>query len=108
MTPLNQALAEAELQLLQAVLNDSLEANLITAFGDNYNVTIANNIFSEWRNGDFNNLPKIKILSPTVMNGANGAYSTSNNTIYLSSTLVEQKSITEIRDVLIEEYGFVA
>jgi hypothetical protein len=28
-----------------------------------------------------------------------------NNTIYLSSSLVEQKSITAIRDVIIEEYG---
>ncbi|NCO76194.1 MAG: hypothetical protein GW795_01275 [Cyanobacteria bacterium] len=105
MTKLNQAITQAETLLLKASLNPSLEANLTTTFGNNYNVTVANNIFSSWRSGDFSNLPKIEILSPTAMNGAQGAYSNSNNTIYLSSSLVESKSITAIRDVIIEEYG---
>ncbi|BAQ63251.1 Calx-beta domain-containing protein [Geminocystis sp. NIES-3709] len=105
MTQLSQAIVQAEALLLKASLNPSLEENLITAFGDNYNVTIANNILSSWRNGNFSNLPKIEVLSPSAMNGAQGAYSALNNTIYLSSFLVESKSLTAIRDVLIEEYG---
>lgn len=56
-------------------------------------------------NADFSNLPKIEILSPTDMNGAQGAYSNSNNTIYLSSSPIESQSITAIQDVIVEEIG---
>lgn len=105
MNELSQAIAQAEALLLKTSLNPSLEADLTTAFGENYNVTVANNLFSSWRNGDFSNLPKIEVLSSTAMNGAQGAYSTINNTIYLSSSLVEQKFVTTIQNVLIEEYG---
>ena len=105
MTKLNQAIAQAEALLLKASLNPSLEKTLTTAFGNNYNVTVANNIFTSWNNDNFSNLPKIEVISSTAINGVQGAYSTSNNTIYLSSSLVESKSLTEIRDVLIEEYG---
>ncbi|WP_017292885.1 choice-of-anchor Q domain-containing protein [Geminocystis herdmanii] len=105
MNQLSQALTQAEALLLEASLNPSLETNLSIAFGDNYNVAIANNIFSSWRNGDFSNLPTIEILSPTEINGAQGAYSALNNTIYLSSSLVESEFPKKIRNVLLEEYG---
>ena len=67
MTKLNQAIAQAEVFLLKTSLNDSLEVNLTTAFGENYNVTVANNIFSSWRNGDFSNLPKIEVISSDIL-----------------------------------------
>ncbi|MGI0482621.1 hypothetical protein ACN4EE_17780 [Geminocystis sp. CENA526] len=105
MIQLSQAIAQTEALLLEASLNPSLETNLSIAFGDNYNVTVADNIFSSWRNQDFSNLPKIVVLSPTEINGAQGAYSALNNTIYLSSFLLESQSVTVIRDVIIEEIG---
>ncbi|WP_017292911.1 hypothetical protein [Geminocystis herdmanii] len=105
MNKLFQAQTQAEALLLKASLNPSLDTTLTTAFGNNYNVTVANNIFSSWRNRDFSNLPTIEILSPTAMNGAQGAYSALNNTIYLSSSLIESQSSKQIRNVLLEEYG---
>ncbi|WP_017292639.1 hypothetical protein [Geminocystis herdmanii] len=105
MNKLFQAQTQAEALLLKASLNPSLDTTLTTAFGDNYNVTVANNIFSSWSNGNFSNLPKIEILSPTEINGAQGAYSATNNTIYLSSSLIESQSLKQIRNVLLEEYG---
>ncbi|BAQ66309.1 alpha/beta fold hydrolase [Geminocystis sp. NIES-3709] len=105
MTKLTQALTEAQNLLLNASLNPELPTILTTAFGENYNPTEAHNIFSRWRNQDFSNLPQIQILPSTILNNAQGAYSATSNTIYLSSTLLEQQSFLAIRNVLLEEIG---
>ncbi|WP_017295113.1 Calx-beta domain-containing protein [Geminocystis herdmanii] len=105
MNKLTQALSEAQNLLLNASFNSELPTILTTAFGENYNPTEAYNIFSLWRNQDFSNLPPIQIHPPTILNNAQGGYSATTNTIYLSSSLIESKSITAIRDVLIEEIG---
>lgn len=105
MTKVNQAIAEAQGLLQQIAFNPILEGNLALAFGNNYNVNLADSLFSQFGNGNFGSLPTVVVLSTIEMNGAIGAYSTTNNTIYLSENLVNQESDLAIRDVLIEEYG---
>ncbi len=105
MNKLTQTLTEVQLLLWEASFNSELPTILTTAFGENYNPTEAHNIFSLWRNQDFSNLPQIQILPPTILHNAQGGYSTTTNTIYLSSTLLEQQSFLAIRNVLLEEIG---
>ena len=60
-----------------------------------------------WQQGDFSQLPTIQILSAEELQGAQGAFSSSTQTIYLSSTLIEsaQASSDAVAQVLLEEIG---
>ncbi len=105
MSKINQAIAQAQGLLQQIALNPRLEGNLGLAFGSYYNINLADGLFAKFAEGNFGSLPNVVVLPTMEMNGAIGAYSTTNNTIYLSENLVNQESTFAIRDVLIEEYG---
>jgi len=102
---LNKALIQAQSVLYKTALSPKLANYLETAFGSGYDAEAANDILSQWRGKDFSQLPPVVILSPEAMNGARGAYSAENNTIYLSSALLVKGSVTAARYVLLEEFG---
>ena len=76
-----------------------------TAFGTQYNRSGAEILRLQWLSGDFGQLPQIEILDSNILGGANGAYASSNNKIYLSDTFVATATAEAISAVLLEEIG---
>ncbi|WP_207765462.1 hypothetical protein [Cuspidothrix issatschenkoi] len=48
-----------------------------TAFGTQYNRSLAEIMRLQWEAGDFSQLPQIEILDSSILGGANGAYASS-------------------------------
>ncbi|BAY24533.1 protein with type I secretion target domain and SCP-like extracellular domain [Calothrix sp. NIES-2100] len=71
------------------------------AFGEKWNKEKAKNVITGIIN--YTNLPEVKIVEPVEINGGKGAFGSFNNTIYLSSAILNDagKSV----GVLIEELG---
>ncbi|OHY34972.1 hypothetical protein BCV64_04260, partial [Cylindrospermopsis raciborskii MVCC14] len=101
----NQALNSALNQLWVFSLSSDFWAVFDAAFGTEYNRKNAEILRSQWQIGDFSQLPEIEILDSSILGSANGAYSSSENRIYLSSNLMENGTSSKIREVLIEEIG---
>jgi hypothetical protein len=78
---------------------------LNTAFGINYNTTLAATLQQQWQTGDFSALPPIQILSSEVLGNASGAYAASNNTIYLADSFVATATPEALSAVILEEIG---
>ncbi|WP_061546812.1 DUF4114 domain-containing protein [Cylindrospermopsis raciborskii] len=101
----NQALNSALNQLWVFSLSSDFWEVFDAAFGTEYNRKNAEILRSQWQIGDFSQLPEIEILDSSILGSANGAYSSSENRIYLSSNLMENGTSSRIREVLIEEIG---
>ncbi|OSO93382.1 hypothetical protein B7O87_05635 [Cylindrospermopsis raciborskii CENA303] len=101
----NQALNSALNQLWVFSLSSDFWEVFDAAFGTEYNRKNAEILRSQWQIGDFSQLPEIEILDSSILGSANGAYSSSENRIYLSSNLMENGTSSKIREVLIEEIG---
>ncbi|MCS6782792.1 MAG: hypothetical protein NZ482_06395, partial [Gloeomargarita sp. SKYG98] len=79
---------EAAQTRLQAIASSD---DLFTrVFGDKAESPTIQAIRAQWAQGDFSNFPTIRILDPVTLGGALGAYSASNQTIYLSADLLAQ------------------
>ncbi|OPH11435.1 DUF4114 domain-containing protein [Cylindrospermopsis raciborskii] len=101
----NQALNSALNQLWVFSLSSDFWEVFDAVFGTEYNRKNAEILRSQWQIGDFSQLPEIEILDSSILGSANGAYSSSENRIYLSSNLMENGTSSRIREVLIEEIG---
>ncbi len=101
----NQALNSALNQLWVFSLSSDFWEVFDAAFGTEYNRKNAEILRSQWQIGDFSQLPEIEILDSSILGSTNGAYSSSENRIYLSSNLMENGTSSRIREVLIEEIG---
>jgi len=62
-------------------------------------------INSEWANEDFSNFSDIVILDDSEMNGALGAYSSSEKTIYLNKSFAAYADKEDVEKILTEELG---
>lgn len=105
-TDLATALQAAQAKLQQFATDGNLDAlNLV--FGDQWNQNTLQSLLEDWKRGDFSNLPEIDLLTGVQMNGANGAYSSTTNTIYLSKDLLTNHAgqADIITNVLLEEIG---
>ncbi|MFK0731561.1 MAG: hypothetical protein ACIWVG_10430, partial [Gloeotrichia echinulata HAB0833] len=76
-----------------------------SVFGTKYNHTAAATLRSQWQVSDFSQLPKIEIVSSSILGNASGAYASSENRIYLSDTFLVSASVESIKAVLLEEIG---
>jgi hypothetical protein len=85
------------------VNSDSLREDLRITFGDNFNTDAAISLLESLANGDVT-VP-ISIISSAEINNANGAYSASNDTIYLSTELVDSGDVDAVTRTLVEETG---
>lgn len=99
-------------QEVQNLLGSFLEKNdfvtrLHSAFGNEIDLEKAIALIDGWANNDYSDLPKIEIRDSVDINGANGAYSSANNTIYLSREFITHNpnSISDISHVVLEELG---
>ena len=76
-----------------------------TAFGTQYDRTVATNLRSQWLAGNFSSFPQIEILDSNILGNASGAYATSTNKIYLSANFLANATDAAISALLLEEYG---
>jgi hypothetical protein len=76
-----------------------------TAFGSSYDDEIVVGLRSQWQSGDFSQFPQIEVVSNGVLGGANGAYASITNKIYLSDQFLNTANQPSLTSVLIEEFG---
>jgi hypothetical protein len=82
----------------------NVEDNLTSLLGTaNPDTLVA--ILQQWRDGNFQIIPPIEILSTSQLNGAHGAFSAQTNRIYLSDAFISSASVEGIVNVLLEEIG---
>jgi hypothetical protein len=94
-------------KLQQAASNSDLFSQV---FGDKANKAEIQSVKSQWAIGDFSQLPTVQILSAASMNGADGGYASSSNSIYLSDKIFGANaalisSVFGAAGVLTEEIG---
>ena len=78
---------------------------LETAFGSSYDLATAASFRSQWQSQNFSQFPQIEIVSNNVLGSANGAYSFSTNTIYLSEQFLASASQQSLVNLILEEFG---
>ncbi len=101
---LNKATKETFRLLTLLSKNAEFLDKMAKTYGNEFDLEQLNVLCQQWRSGDFSNLPQIKILSTTELNGVRGAFSAETNTIYLSREFITQKP-KEITRVLLQEIG---
>ncbi|MTJ37239.1 Calx-beta domain-containing protein, partial [Dolichospermum sp. UHCC 0260] len=104
-TILNSALTLTYNQLSTFSGLDNFWQVFDTAFGTQYNRSGAEILRLQWLSGDFSQLPQVEILDSNILGGANGAYASSNNKIYLSANFLATSTAEAISAVLLEEIG---
>ncbi|WP_016951078.1 Calx-beta domain-containing protein [Anabaena sp. PCC 7108] len=102
---LNSALTLTYSQLSAFSGLDSFWQSFDTAFGTQYNRSIAEILRLQWQTGDFSQIPQIEILDSSILGTANGAYASSTNQIYLSANFVATATPAAISALLLEEIG---
>jgi hypothetical protein len=77
------------------------------AFGNNWNNEVASKLVQDFGQGNFTALPGIEILPSAAINGANGAFASLTNTVYLSQEFIAQNAGNPeaITSVVLEEIG---
>ncbi|PZU97791.1 MAG: hypothetical protein DCE90_06845 [Pseudanabaena sp.] len=103
--PLPDVFGIVKAKLQQAASNPDLFSQV---FGDKTNTAEFQLVISQWRVGDFGQLPSVQVISAADMNGADGAYASSTQKIYLSDSLFQSNaapvnSIFGAVGVLVEE-----
>lgn len=102
-----QALQEVY-DLLQALaVTPDFTAKVSLAFGNSFDRHSLRAIALDFARGNFNDIPPVQILPAAAINGANGAFDSLNNSIYLSQEYIAQHAANPeaIATVLLEEIG---
>ncbi|MBD2279535.1 bluetail domain-containing putative surface protein [Aphanizomenon flos-aquae] len=104
---LNQALQNTSGYLRQFRFDAGYTQKLETAFGNDFNRSVANQIFDKLAQGDFSGIPTIEIVNRNDINGANGAFAIATGKIYLAADFISQnaQNVNAVAAVLLEEYG---
>jgi hypothetical protein len=104
---LNQALQNTSEYLRQFRFDAGYTQKLETAFGNDFNRSVANQIFDKLAQGDFSGIPTIEIVNRNDINGANGAFAIATGKIYLAADFINQnaQNVNAVAAVLLEEYG---
>jgi hypothetical protein len=104
---LEKALLNAQEILVDFTDKTDFESSIQLAFGNKVDLEQAKFLINEFAKKDYTVIPTIEIRSAAEINGANGAFAGSNNTIYLSREFLEQNAnnIAALSAVLVEEFG---
>ncbi|MBD2564933.1 MULTISPECIES: calcium-binding protein [Nostoc] len=80
---------------------------LQTAFGNDFDSEVANQLFDGFAQGNFSGIPTIEIVNRNDINGANGAFAIATGKIYLAADFISQntQNLDAIVAVLLEETG---
>ncbi|BAY61807.1 peptidase-like protein [Calothrix brevissima NIES-22] len=98
---IEKILKKAIVNINDLLNSSSFDKNINLAFGENCDRAKAKDVITEIIN--YTNLPEIKIVDSSAINGGQGAYSSLKKTIYLSTAILNNP--TKSVDVLIEELG---
>ena len=103
---IEQARQQTKSLLTDFIDTPTVDSDLLLAFGNTFNNDEAFLFLQEWVEGDIGILPPIEVLSAAELNYARGAYSSENNTIYLSDEFLARSQNSDVvTSVLIEELG---
>jgi len=85
----------------------NLNEKLKFTYGSDYNVHAAKTILDNWLIGDFSTIPSIELVERVDLAGANGAFASATNKIYLSKDILtgDITNTGAVEDVIIEEIG---
>jgi len=85
----------------------NLNEKLKFTYGSDYNVQAAKTILDNWLIGDFSTIPSIELVERVDLAGANGAFASATNKIYLSKDILtgDITNTGAVEDVIIEEIG---
>lgn len=100
-----QAMSEVYGDLSKFAADPDLAAKLNVPFGENWDAGAAKTLAEAWFQGDFSDIPQVKVVSSAEIDGANGAFAAATDTIYLSKELLAGGDLGAIADVLREEIG---
>jgi peptidoglycan/xylan/chitin deacetylase (PgdA/CDA1 family) len=94
------------LQLALNQVNGWIQADgdlqqLDRAFGSSWDRKLGWQLIQSWSKGE--QLPEIEIVAASQINGANGAFDSTNNRIYVSEQILDQSSF--VSAVILEELG---
>jgi len=94
-------------QLTQFAKVPNFVEKMNLAFGESWDTQAANVLTQDWLNGDFSLIPSVKFVSSAEIGGANGAFASATDTIYLSRELLTENGANPaaVADVLLEEIG---
>jgi len=103
---LNQVISNGENLLAASVAQDNaIDSILGTAFGTNVATPQAQSLIQQLDTNEFFDNLEFEILPSVELEGALGAYSPANDTIYLSQQFLTQGTVEQATDVLLEEVG---
>ncbi|MDV3000268.1 MAG: hypothetical protein N5P05_001874 [Chroococcopsis gigantea SAG 12.99] len=94
--------------ILKSISNSSDYLTIIEKFlGTNVNTSLALDLASSWRAGDFQVIPKIEIVAGQVLKGSNGAFARTKDTVYISKDFLERnhENLDAIVGLILEEIG---
>ena len=102
-----QAMSEVYGDLSKFAAGPDFVAKMNLAFGENWDAAGAKALAEGWFNGDFSDIPPVKVVSSAEIDGANGAFAAATDTIYLSKEFLAQNGANPaaVADVLLEEIG---
>ena len=102
-----QGLQIAQIKLKQFATDIDLSTKLNIAFGNIWNTEKAQVLAQAWAEGNFSSLPPIQIRPSATISGANAAFASATNTIYIASEYVTQNAadLDAVARVLLEEIG---
>lgn len=104
---LAQAWQDVSTKLSEFASDPDFVDKMNRAFGTDWSVIEARNLFKGWSVYNFRGFPRIEVSPDLDILGANGAYVGETDTIYLSSSFLEQNSghPDAVSRVLLEEIG---
>ncbi|MEZ2319661.1 MAG: peptidoglycan DD-metalloendopeptidase family protein [Microcoleus sp.] len=102
-----QAMSEVYGDLSKFAADPDLAAKLNVPFGENWDAAAAKTLAEAWFQGDFSDIPSVKVVSSAEIGGANGAFAAATDTIYLSKEFLAGNAANPaaVADVLLEEIG---
>lgn len=102
-----QAMSEVYQDLSKFAADPNFVAKLNVPFGENWDAAGAKALAEAWFQGDFSDIPQVKVVSSAEIDGANGAFAAATDTIYLSKEFLARNvaNPAAVADVLLEEVG---
>ncbi|MEI3650784.1 MAG: bluetail domain-containing putative surface protein [Dolichospermum lemmermannii FEM_B0920] len=103
----DQALRDSYDYLSKFRFDPEYSQKLETAFGTDFNREVADKLFNNFAEGNFTDIPTIKIVNRADIYGGNGAFSADTGLIYLTVEFLKEhyRNTARITDVLLEETG---
>ena len=102
-----QAMSEVYGDLSKFAADPDFATKLNVPFGENWDAAAAKTLAEAWFQGDFSEIPQVKVVSSAEIGGANGAFAAATDTIYLSKEFLAGNAANPaaVADVLLEEIG---